>query len=153
MLMMRRVLLACALLSCHHSAAAKKGQGCEQKLNHVCPGWKTEGQESCLACVRAHKQQLEPECDQHRAEGKCSLGPTPPAPPGPHGPTPPPTPPTPPVPLPFRPSPPGNDRPNVVFMLTDGEPLQCCVAKGAGYSRADIGLLLCAREHAEQTRT
>lgn len=131
---MRRVLLTCALLSWHHSAGAKKGQGCEQKLDRVCPRWRADGQTSCLACVHAHKQQLEPECDQHKAEGKCSLGPAPPAPPGPHGPTPPPTPPTPPVPLPPRPSPPGSDRPNVVFMLTDGEsqPLRSCLSKSAG---------------------
>jgi len=62
-----------------------EGQGCETKLNSVCPSWKSDVQADCLACVEAHLSDLAPECTETLARKKCSLNPAPGPSPAPGG--------------------------------------------------------------------
>jgi hypothetical protein len=100
-----RQLIGAAVL-CATLAPLTRGQatgfGCEKRLSAVCPGWNAGGaKEACLACVREHLRQLQPNCTLARAESKCE----PPA--FPVGPSPlPPTPPT-----------PGASRPHIVLFV------------------------------------
>jgi hypothetical protein len=106
-----RALATLVLLS--GSTALQKGEGCDKKIDKVCPDWKDHSVASCLECVDANVKKLEPNCTKAKAENKCKqLGPTPSVP-TPSSPTP---------PTPASPTPaPATKGANFVFVLTDDQ--------------------------------
>ena len=84
-----------------------------EALEKVCPGWDSEPEAECLACVNKNFQKLKDVCTVKRAKAKCQQSP---------GPSPEPVPPQPPAP-PCPPAKParGAPRPHIVLFVTDDQ--------------------------------